>query len=35
MTTENDITNDYKILAEDYEKSDLSFKIIVIGNSSK
>ena len=35
MTTENDITNDYKILAEDDEKYDLSFKIIVIGNSSK
>ncbi len=35
MTTENDITKDYKILPEDYEKYDLSFKIIIIGNSSK
>ena len=27
--------NDYKILPEDYPKYDLSFKIIVIGNSCK
>ena len=26
---------DYEILPEDYPKYDLSFKIIVIGNSSK
>ena len=32
---ENDEGKDYKILGEKYPNYDLSFKVIVIGNSSK
>ena len=39
MTKENnnkeDTTQNYEILKEDYPEYDLSFKIIVIGNSGK
>jgi hypothetical protein len=31
----NSENNDYEILREDYPNYDLSFKVIVIGNSSK
>ena len=34
-SNEKEGEKDYEILKEDYPKNDLSFKIIVIGNSSK
>ena len=33
MTTEDDFIKDYEVLPEDFARYDLSFKIIVIGNS--
>ena len=32
-TTKENIQKDYEILREDYPNYDLSFKVIVIGNS--
>ena len=32
---ENQINEEYEILSEEYPQYDLSFKIIVIGNSGK
>ena len=34
-TKKEEIQKDYKLLREDYPNYDLSFKVIVIGNSGK
>ena len=35
MTEEVDKKKEYEVLPDDYPRHDLSFKIIVIGNSGK